>query len=66
MNTYDDETFQVSSDYVVLEIKGNKGRGREAKYRTTIISKETIDRVQKYHSSHSLNPDKRASTPLVL
>ncbi|MEZ9410208.1 thymidylate synthase [Vibrio lentus] len=47
----DDETFQVSSDYVVLEIKGNKGRGREAKYRTTIISKETIDRVQKYHSS---------------
>lgn len=47
----DDETFQVSGEYVAFEIKGNKGRGREAKYRTTVISKETIDRVQKYNSS---------------
>lgn len=47
----DDSTIQLPSDYVAMEIKGNKGRGREGKYRNTVVSKETINRVQRYHSS---------------
>lgn len=47
----DEYTFQISSEYVSLEIKGNKGRGRDPKFRHTVVSKETINRIQKYHSS---------------
>ncbi|MEZ8723462.1 tyrosine-type recombinase/integrase [Vibrio pomeroyi] len=55
----DSETFQVPSPYVAMEIKGNKGRGREAKPRNTIITKETINRVQKYNSSLEYKKHKR-------
>ncbi|MCG9650208.1 tyrosine-type recombinase/integrase [Vibrio brasiliensis] len=47
----DSDTFQIPSPYVAMEIKGNKGRGREAKLRNTVVTRETIDRVQKYNSS---------------
>ncbi len=47
----DEDTIKIPSDYVAMEIKGNKGRGREPKYRETVVSKETINRVQKYNSS---------------
>ncbi|EKO3591685.1 tyrosine-type recombinase/integrase [Vibrio metschnikovii] len=55
----DDDTIKIPSDYVAMEIKGNKGRGREAKYRETVVSKETINRVQKYHSSIEYKRHKR-------
>lgn len=55
----DKNTFQVPSEYVAMEIKGNKGRRREAKFRETVISKETINRVQKYHSSIEYKKHKR-------
>ncbi|WP_435235538.1 tyrosine-type recombinase/integrase [Psychromonas sp. PT13] len=47
----DKDTFQIPSEYVAMEIKGNKGRGREPKFRETVVSKESINRVQRYHSS---------------
>ena len=47
----DDDTLRISSEYVEMGIKGNKGRGRAFKFRNTIVSKETINRVQRYHSS---------------
>ncbi|NOI95368.1 tyrosine-type recombinase/integrase [Vibrio sp. T3Y01] len=55
----DNHTFQIPSEYVRMEIKGNKGRGREAKYRETVVSKETINRVQRYHSSIEYKKHKR-------
>ncbi|WP_318465047.1 tyrosine-type recombinase/integrase [Photobacterium leiognathi] len=55
----DHETFQVPSPYVSMEINGNKGRNREAKVRNTVVSKETINRVQKYHSSLEYKKHKR-------
>ncbi|CDT79358.1 Putative phage integrase [Vibrio coralliirubri] len=55
----DDQTIKIPSDYVSMEIKGNKGRGREAKYRKTVVSKETINRVQKYNSSLEYKRSKR-------
>ncbi|MGR5323293.1 tyrosine-type recombinase/integrase [Vibrio sp. DNB22_17_1] len=62
----DHETFQVSSPYVAMEIKGNKGRGRETKDRSTVVSKETINRVQKYNSSLEYKKHKRkwGKTPM--
>lgn len=59
-------TIQIPSDYVSIEIKGNKGRGREAKYRYTVVSKETINRVQRYHSSLEFKKHKRkwSDTPV--
>lgn len=47
----DEYTLKIPSEYIVMEIKGNKGRGRESKFRNTVVSKETINRVQRYHSS---------------
>ncbi|ENK1257395.1 tyrosine-type recombinase/integrase [Vibrio vulnificus] len=55
----DSETFQISSQYVAMEIKGNKGRARESKYRYTVITKETLNRVQKYNSSLEYRKHKR-------
>ncbi|KAB2824218.1 tyrosine-type recombinase/integrase [Aliivibrio finisterrensis] len=62
----DYSTIQISSDYVAMEIKGNKGRGREAKFRNTVVSKETINRVQKYHSTLEYKKQKRkwGNTPI--
>ncbi|EPW6890100.1 tyrosine-type recombinase/integrase, partial [Vibrio vulnificus] len=62
----DGNTIQIPSDYVSIEIKGNKGRGREAKYRYTVVSKETINRVQRYHSSLEFKKHKRkwSDTPV--
>ncbi|MCK8043697.1 tyrosine-type recombinase/integrase [Shewanella sp. 1CM18E] len=55
----DDETFQIASEYVSMEIRGNKARGREAKHRNTVVSKATINRVQRYHSSIEYKKHKR-------
>ncbi|WP_299664336.1 tyrosine-type recombinase/integrase [uncultured Psychromonas sp.] len=55
----DEDTLKIPSEYVAMEIKGNKGRGREAKYRNTVVSKETINRVQRYHSSIEYKKHKR-------
>lgn len=55
----DEYTFQVPSNYVVMEIQGNKGRRREYKPRNTVVSKETINRVQRYHSSLEYKKNKR-------
>jgi integrase/recombinase XerC len=55
----DVNTIQIPSDYAAMEIKGNKGRGREIKYRNTVVSKETINRVQRYHSSLEYKKHKR-------
>ncbi|WP_409438750.1 tyrosine-type recombinase/integrase [Psychromonas sp. GE-S-Ul-11] len=55
----DEYTFKIPSEYVAMEIKGNKGRGREAKFRNTVVSKETINRVQRYHSSIEYKKHKR-------
>ena len=55
----DDETLRKPSQYIEIEIKGNKGRGRESKLRHTVISKETLNRVQRYHSSLEYKKNKR-------
>ncbi|MDD9177465.1 tyrosine-type recombinase/integrase [Aliivibrio sp. A6] len=55
----DDGTIKIPSEYHAMEIKGNKGRGREAKYRETVVSKVTINRVQRYHSSIEYKRHKR-------
>ncbi|PNI01217.1 tyrosine-type recombinase/integrase [Vibrio diazotrophicus] len=62
----DEQTFCIPSPYSILTVKGNKGRGREAKYRNTIISNETINRVQKYNSSIEYKKHKRkwGQTPM--
>ena len=66
----DKNTIQLPSEYVAMEIKGNKGRGREIKFRNTVVSKETINRVQRYHSSLEYKKHKRkwgqTSTPAFL
>jgi integrase/recombinase XerC len=54
-----DETLRIPSQYTEIEIKGNKGRGRESKLRNTVVSKETINRIQKYHSSIEYKKHKR-------
>jgi integrase/recombinase XerC len=62
----DYETLKIPSEYIELEIKGNKGRGRESKFRKTVVSKETMNRVQKYHSSLEYKKNKRkwGKTPM--
>jgi integrase/recombinase XerC len=62
----DYETLKIPSEYIELEIKGNKGRGREPKFRNTVVSKETINRIQKYHSSLEYKKHKRkwGQTPM--
>ncbi len=47
----DSQTIKVESEYHIFRIFGVKGKNREPKLRNTIISKATIDRIQKYHSS---------------
>lgn len=47
----DDDTISVPSDYSPVHIEGSKGRKREIKPRKTIVSRETLIRVTRYHSS---------------
>ncbi|MEZ9170349.1 tyrosine-type recombinase/integrase [Vibrio cyclitrophicus] len=62
----DDEIIKIPSEYASMEIKGNKGRGRESKFRNTVISKVTINRVQRYHASLEYKKHKRkwGKTPI--
>lgn len=55
----DEVTIKIPSEYASLLVEGNKGRGRIAKPRYTVISKESINRVQKYHSSIEYKRHKR-------
>lgn len=47
----DDHTVSVPSDYGRIRIHGSKGRGQELQTRNTIVSKATLLRVSKYHST---------------
>lgn len=47
----DDDTIYIPSNYAALDVTGSKGKKREFKPRTTIVSKETLLRVTRYHSS---------------
>jgi integrase/recombinase XerC len=47
----DDDTISVPPDYAPVHIEGSKGRKREIRPRTTIVSRETLKRVARYHSS---------------
>lgn len=47
----DDDTISVPSDYTQVHIEGSKGRKREIKPRTTIVSRVTLQRVARFHSS---------------
>ncbi|SHO19442.1 Thymidylate synthase [Moritella viscosa] len=62
----DETTIQIPSEYAAMEIKGNKGRGKKAKFRNTVVSNETLNRVQKYHSSLEYKKHKRkwGNTPV--
>ncbi len=55
----DENTIKLTSEYCSIDIKGNKGRGRESKFRTTVVSRETINRVNRYHSSIEYRKNKR-------
>lgn len=55
----DEQTIRVPSEYMPILIEGNKGRARATKSRYTVVSKETINRVQKYHSSIEYKRHKR-------
>jgi len=45
------ENSIAANGYVPLKILGSKGRGREVKERTTLISTATLDRISSYHSA---------------
>jgi len=47
----DDDTISIPSDYSAVHIDGSKGRYREIKPRNTIVSRETLLRVVRYHST---------------
>ena len=47
----DDDTISIPSEYSAVHIEGSKGRRREIKPRNTIVSRETLLRVTRYHST---------------
>lgn len=47
----DDDTFEIPPDYKPLRIWGSKGRSRELKLRTTLVSIPTLQRIKKYMAS---------------